>query len=645
MENSGHHEELQRLCAVVERAKRDWEQTFDAVPDLITIIGEDHCIKRVNRATGALLGVHPRDLVGKKCYEVMHGSDTLPPGCPGALAMSLGTVQQAEFEEKWLQRTFSVTASPIRDDAGRVTSCVHVARDVTERKQKEDALTASERFLRAITDNIPGMVGYWDRELRCRFANQAYLQWFGRSSEEMIGMTIHELLGEELFKKNEPYMLRALAGEVQHFERTLTRTDGSVGHTWAHYIPDVVDGATRGFFVLVTDVTELKLAEAAKAELEARLQQAQKMESVGRLAGGVAHDFNNQLTVIMAYADMGLEALDASDPLYPMLQQIARAAERSAGLTHQLLAFARQQPVTPRVLDLNETVRDMMKMLRRLIGEHIHLTWRESEEPCRVKIDPTQADQIIANLCINARDAITDYGEIRIETGTETVGAGRGDRDILPGDYVYLAVRDNGCGMDQETLRQIFEPFFTTKELGKGTGLGLSTVYGITRQNGGFIEVESSAGRGTRFTIYLPKCREEAKASHAAAARHDAGGAETILLVEDEPSILGMARDLLEQKGYRVLAAHSPVEALTAAAQWGGEIHLLLTDVIMKQMNGRDLARELATRRPGIKCLYMSGYTADVIGHHGVMDDDVRFIGKPFKATELARRVREALDA
>ena len=645
MKNSPQHAELQRLCAVVEQAKRDWEETFDAVPDLITIIGCDHRIKRVNRATGDLFGVHPRDLVGRKCYEVMHGTDALPPGCPGARAMAEETVQQAEFEEQWLKRTFSVTASPIRDAAGCVTSCVHVARDITKRKQREDALTASERFLRAITDNIPGMVGYWDRELRCRFANEAYLQWFGKSSQEMLGMGIRELMGEELYKKNEPFMLRALAGEVQHFERTLTKTDGSVGHTWAHYIPDVVDGTTRGFFVLVTDVTELKLAEEAKAELEGRLQQAHKMESVGRLAGGVAHDFNNQLTVIMAYADMGLETLETSHPLYPMLQQIARAAERSAGLTHQLLAFARRQPVTPRVIDLNETVRDMLKMLRRLIGEHIHLTWRESGEPCRVKMDPTQADQIIANLCINARDAIADYGEIRIETGTEIVAAGRGDKEILPGEYVCLSVRDNGCGMDQETLRQIFDPFFTTKELGKGTGLGLSTVYGITRQNGGFIEVESSAGLGTRFSIYLPRCREEAKVSHAAAVKHDAGGAETILLVEDEPGILDMARDLLEHKGYRVLAARSPVEALAAAEQWEGEIHLLLTDVIMKQMNGRDLFRELAGRRPGVKCLYMSGYTADVIGHHGVMDDDVRFIGKPFKATELARRVREALDA
>ena len=635
----------ERLCEVVQRAKREWEETFDAVPDLISIIGTDHGIRRVNRAMADLLGVHPRDLVGKKCYEVLHRTDAPPPDCPAARAMESCTVEEGEFDEELLQRSFSVTASPILDSLGRVASCVHVARDITERRKKEEALTASERFLRAITDNIPGMVGYWDKDLRCGFANQAYREWFGRDGREMLGMRIQDLLGDELFKRNEPYMLRALEGETQRFERELVKADGSTGYTWPNYIPDVVDGSTRGFFVLVTDVTELKLAEEAKARLEGQLQQAQKMESVGRLAGGVAHDFNNQLTVIMAYADMGLMGLDPSHPFYAMFQEIGRAAERSAGLTQQLLAFARQQPVTPKLLDLNDTVRDMLKMLRRLIGEQIHLTWRAAEEPCRVKMDPSQVDQILANLCINARDAVGDFGEIRIETGMESFphGKSREEQEVQPGDYVFLCVTDNGCGMDAATLEQIFEPFFTTKEVGKGTGLGLSTVYGVTRQNGGFIEVKSQAGHGTSIRIYLPRCREEAKAAQAAATRAVSGGEETILLVEDEPSILAMARALLEQKGYRVLAARTPHEALALASGYQGEIHLLLTDVIMKQMNGRDLARELSAQRSGVKCLYMSGYTADVIGHHGVMEDDVRFIAKPFKSSELAAKVREAL--
>ncbi|MCX6538498.1 MAG: PAS domain-containing protein [Acidobacteria bacterium] len=409
------------------------------------------------------------------------------------------------------------------------------------------------------------------------------------------------------------------------------------------------DAAGRPIRILGTmqDVTERKRAEEEKARLEGQLQQAQKMESVGRLAGGVAHDFNNMLGVILGHTEMALDQVDPAQPLHADLQEIRKAACRSVDLTRQLLAFARKQIVAPQVLDLNETVAGMLKMLHRLIGEDLDLTWQPGADLWPVKVDPSQIDQILANLCVNARDAIADVGKVTIETGSSTfdedycaVHAG-----FVPGTYVRLAVSDDGCGMDKDTLPHVFEPFFTTKAIGEGTGLGLATVYGIVKQNNGFINVYSEPGQGTTFTIYLP--RHVGKAGQApteGAAGPALRGHETILLVEDESAILRLATRMLEHQGYTVLAESTPGEAIRVAREYTGQIHLLMTDVVMPEMNGRDLARNLLSSYPHLKRLFMSGYTANVIAHHGVLDEGVHFIQKPFSPKDLAAKVREALD-
>ncbi len=398
---------------------------------------------------------------------------------------------------------------------------------------------------------------------------------------------------------------------------------------------------------VVRDVSDRKQSEEEKSKLESQLQQAQKMESVGRLAGGVAHDFNNMLSVILGHAELAIMKAGPSHPLSPHLEEIHNAAERSADLTRQLLAFARKQAVTPKVLKLNESVAGMLKMLQRLIGEDISLTWRPGTQLWPVKLDPSQIDQILANLCVNARDAIDNTGRITIETGNKSIDTGycASNPEAVPGEYVWLTISDDGCGMDKETRNHIFEPFFTTKSVGEGTGLGLSTVYGIVKQNNGFVNVYSEPGQGTTFAVYLPRhtgtSGETATAAVAAPAQH---GNETILLVEDEAAILNMATLMLENIGYSVLAASGPAEALRLAAEHSGRFQLLITDVIMPDMNGRDLAKNMLAAHPEVKCLYMSGYTANAIAHHGVLDEGLHFIQKPFTLPDLAAKVRETLN-
>jgi len=381
-------------------------------------------------------------------------------------------------------------------------------------------------------------------------------------------------------------------------------------------------------------------------EMEDQLRQALKMESVGRLAGGVAHDFNNMLSVILGHAELALARITPGQPLRSDLQEIRKAAVRSAELTTQLLAFARKQTIAPRILDLNEAVATLLPMLRRLIGEDIELSWQPADAPCPARIDPSQLDQILANLAVNARDAITGVGKIVIETALADFD--RHDCEhragFLPGAYVMLAISDDGTGMDRQTQAHIFEPFFTTKSQGKGTGLGLSTVYGIVKQNQGFINVYSEPGTGSTFRIYLPRqAADLIGPAPATAARAPAVDEATILLVEDEPTLLLLARRQLETIGHNVLAAPTPRAALELARAHAGPIDLLLTDVVMPEMSGRDLWQRLSALRPDVKCLFMSGYTANIIAHHGVLDEGVHFLQKPFTVQELAAKLQETL--
>jgi len=386
-------------------------------------------------------------------------------------------------------------------------------------------------------------------------------------------------------------------------------------------------------------------SEAESETLQTELQQARKMDAIGQLAGGVAHDFNNMLEVIIGHAELALDDTEPTQPIHADLLEILKAARRSANLTRQLLTFARKQTISPEVLDLNTAVEGTVKMLGRLIGENIGLEWQPREGLWPVMIDPSQVDQILANLCVNARDAIADVGAISIRLENVVLDETSCYARIrpAPGEYVVLSVSDDGRGMDEETLGQVFEPFFTTKEMDKGTGLGLATVYGIVQQNRGGIDIHSEPGMGTTFAVYLPRHVGAAAAATDEAATPAPRGTETVLLVEDEVPILKMTRKMLEVQGYTVLAAATPGEATRLVMDHADDIDLLITDVIMPEMNGRELAESLRLLRPGLRCLFMSGYTADVISQRGVLAEGVNFIQKPFSIMGLTTKVRGVL--
>ncbi|MCA9430104.1 MAG: PAS domain S-box protein [Candidatus Omnitrophica bacterium] len=407
--------------------------------------------------------------------------------------------------------------------------------------------------------------------------------------------------------------------------------------------------AVAHLIALALAQNERRKIEEEKENLQGQLLQAQKLEAVGRLAGGVAHDFNNMLQAILGYTDLALEGIDPDSPYKKDFMEIHQAAQRSANLTRQLLAFARKQAISPVVLDLNDKISDLLKMLRRLIGEDINLAWMPGASLWRIKVDPTQVDQILANLVVNSRDAIAGVGKVTIETGNKTFDEEycHDHTGASPGEFVRISVSDDGCGMDKETLEHVFEPFFSTKPIGEGTGLGLATVYGIVKQNEGFINVYSEPGHGTTFAIYLPRCEVPMEdRSSDSSPEPLSGGNETILIVEDEEAVLQLGTRILEGLGYRVLKARGPREALQLANENHSAIQLLITDVVMPEMNGRDLSQKLRDLMPDdLKVLFMSGYTADLIANRGVLEDGVKFIQKPFSMRELATIVRQTLDA
>ncbi len=392
------------------------------------------------------------------------------------------------------------------------------------------------------------------------------------------------------------------------------------------------------------DITERKRAEEEKTKLESQLIQAQKMESIGRLAGGVAHDFNNMLSVILGYAALMKSRLPAGDPLMNNVVEIEKAGNRSKDITNQLLAYSRKQIIAPRPVDLNDLITATQTTIARLIGEDIDLHFSPEKDLGKIKIDPSQVDQIIMNLAVNARDAMPGGGKLTLATGNILLDEAYCRRHLgsTPGHYVLLVVSDNGAGMDTDTLSHAFEPFFTTKEVGKGTGLGLATVYGIVKQNGGFINIDSEPGKGTIFNIHFPRITEE-EISEKVVEKPYSSGTGTVLLVEDDAMVREMTAALLKEIGYTVLVAKTPMEALSICEESGTSIDLLLTDVVMPEMKGPELRDRINAIRQGIKVLFMSGYTSNVIVHHGVLEEGVRFIHKPFSMQDLAGKVRDAI--
>jgi PAS domain S-box-containing protein len=623
----------------------------DGTSDAIYVKDRQGRYLLLNPALARFVGKTVAEVIGKddtflfppqEARNVIHG-DAISMAAPGPR-----TYEEYVTGGSGEPLVFFATKGPLRDKSGRVIGLFGIARDITERKQVERALRNSEdKFSKAFKACPEGITIASMADGKYIEANDIFLEATGFHRDEVIGHTSVEL-GIWVDPNERKRFLETLRkyGFLRGFETQHRMRSGEVRDFLLSSEVIELDRVQCSFSFML-DVTERKRAEAEKARVEAQLQQAQKMESVGRLAGGVAHDFNNTLGAILGHVEMAIDQVDPKLPIHADLEEIRKVTHRSADLTRQLLAFARKQTVAPKVLDLNQALTGTLKMLKRLLGEEIDLSVRAGRDLWLVKADPSQIDQVLANLCVNARDAITGVGRLIIETENRVV-----DRDyaaahpgVAPGEYVELTVADNGCGMDPETQSHIFEPFFTTKGVGKGTGLGLATVYGAVKQNGGFIEFFSQPGQGTTFTIYLPRHMGHAVlGQEQGMAAGDKSGRETILLVEDEPVILKVTKARLEKLGYTILAASTAGDALRLARIHAGAIRLLLTDVVMPDMNGRNLAKEVKAISPRAKCLYMSGYTADVIANRGVLDEGVSFIQKPFSSNDLAAKVRQLLD-
>jgi len=654
---------------------------LNSIPDMIWLKDPKGVILSCNKQFERLYGATAADIIGKTSYNWIdkamadlvsdHDRQALEAGGP------VNHEVWVPFADGHVAYIIT-TRTPMFDTDGNIIGILGVGRDITARKRLEE----TQEFL--LTCGLPGheegllksLARYLaealkidsvriDRLLEDNLTAETLAFYFDGNFENNITYALHDtpsgaVVGQTIcsFPRDVRHLfpndtvLNEMVAE-SYVGTTLWSTDGKpigliavIGRS-ALADTSLAEAILKVVAIRAASELERRHAEKEKADLEAQLSQAQKMESVGRLAGGVAHDFNNMLSVIMGNTYLALEKSQHDPALQAHIKEIGKAAERSADLTRQLLAFARKQIIATKVLDLNETVASMLKMLQRLIGEDIDLVWKPTADLWAVKLDPAQIDQILANLCVNARDSIKDVGKITIETGNISI-----DDDYCAhhagfssGEYVHLTVSDSGHGMDKVTLSHIFEPFFTTKGTGEGTGLGLSTVYGAVKQNNGFVNVYSEPGTGTTFSIYLPRHADTAvKAPVKSAVAPIPQGHEHILLVEDEPSILNMIVAILTMQGFTVSAASTPSNALRIAEEHADEIHLLITDVVMPEMNGRELARQVQARHPKIRCLFMSGYTANVIAHHGVLDDGVYFIQKPFSVPAFATKVRDVLE-
>jgi PAS domain S-box-containing protein len=524
---------------------------------------------------------------------------------------------------------------------------VSVERDISAHKEALAALQHQQALMSYVISHARSAIAVHDREMRYIYVSDRYLSEYNITDRDIVGRHHYDVF-PDLPQKWRDVHQRALRGEVSSAdEDPYFRANGTVEWTrWECRPWYESDGAIGGIIVYTEVITDRKRAQDEKQALQAQLQQAMKMEAIGRLAGGIAHDFNNLLTGIGGNVDLALLDLDPADPLAVTLQEVRRAADSAARLTRQLLAFSRKQIIEPKVLDLNELIARLQQMLARVIGEDVLLSIVPAAGLGPVRIDPGQFEQVLVNLAVNARDAMPDGGQLMIETANVTL-----DDDYCathplaaPGAYVRLAVSDTGVGMDASVKAHLFEPFFTTKPTGRGTGLGLATIFGAVKQAGGSIEVYSEVGRGTTFKLYLPRADAEAVALEA---ERSPGvllkGAETVLLVEDETLVRDLALRILRRLGYTVLTASSGEEALEIGRARSERIDLLMTDVVMPGINGRELAGRLAPLHPETKVLFASGYTENIIVHHGVVEENLHFIGKPYTPQGLANKVRAVL--
>ena len=633
----------------LEESEKRYREIFENAKDAIYVHDLNGRYTLVNPAAEALIGYSREEILQLTVFDVASPEHVeLISNClKQKLTNHAPTIYEVEAIRKDGTRIPVEVSSRLIYRDSRAIGVQGTVRDISERKRAEEVVRASEQRYRDLVENANDIIFTCDMLGNITSLNRAGERVTGYTAEEALKMNIAQAVSPDDIAKVRHMLSRKRVADVATvYDLELITKSGGRAAVEISSRAIVKDGEAIGVQGIARDITDRKRMEDDLRSSQAQLQQSQKLEAVGQLAGGVAHDFNNLLTAIIGYSDFAIRKMRANNPIRRDLEEIKKAANRAASLTRQLLAFSRKQILKPEVLDVNLVVGDMHKMLQRLIGEDINLVTTLTSEPDRVRADRGQLEQIIMNLIVNARDAMPFGGSVTIETANvvfdETYTSEH--LPVQPGKYVMLAVSDSGLGMDANTQLHIFEPFFTTKELGKGTGLGLSTVYGIVKQSGGFIWVYSELNVGTTFKIYLPSLTEFAFDLETMSVNApDDSESGTVLLVEDDPLVRNVALRALETAGYKVLESGNGHGALAMAHSCDDEIDLLITDVVMPLMGGRELAQQLAELHPKTSILFMSGYTDDAVVRHGIMDKDIEYLQKPFTPESLVRRVGEVL--
>lgn len=636
--------ERKRADLALEEAEEWFRAMFENIVIGVYQIAPDGKVLNANPALAKMLGFSSTEELTKNNLRDSHlGPDYLSADFRRKIDKD---GQVVGLERAWRKLDGSVlwvreSVRAIRDDTGTVMYYEGTAEDITYRMEMEEALRKSEEQYRSFFEEDVTAAFLTLPDGTIDACNPAFVRMFGfKSRDEALSTKVTNLYPDEDAYRKVVESIEEDRTLADH-ELELRKRDGTPAYVRANFV-GIFDESDN-----LVGIKQYIIDETTCKSLEQQLIQAQKLEGIGRLAGGVAHDYNNILSVILGHGGLMLKRLRAEDPIYRQVEAIINAANRAAELTRRLLAFARKEIVSPKVVNLNSSIESIQKMLERLIGENVRLLFSPGSDLWNIKIDPTQIDQVLINLATNARDAIHDVGTITIETSNVRIDERfiHGHMDFQRGDYVQLAFTDSGKGMDRETKEKIFEPFFTTKPKGQGTGLGLSTVYGIVKQNGGNLNVYSEPGKGTTFRIYFPRFVGNIKELEQKPLLESLSGTETILAVEDQPDLLELAKNSLEEFGYKVVTALSPGEAILLCGTCHDEISLLLTDIIMPTMNGKELRSKIEKIKPSIKTVFMSGYTADVITDGGMLDEGVEFIQKPFTPQALAKKVRDVLSS
>lgn len=620
------------------------EAIIDAIGDGLSIQDIHFRILYQNRIAKEMFG----DRVGEYCYRIYEKREDVCPLCPLAMTFEDGKIHRVERRNPSRTLQVEITTSPIRDSSGKITAGIEVARDITARKIAEKMLKESEERYRDLFENAHDMIQSVDCAGRFIFVNTSWFRTLGYSRDDIRTITLFDILHPDSKDHCAEIFKTVMSGQaVNNIEAIFVAKDGRNIHVEGNVSVRIADGrviATQGIF---RDITERKKAEDEKGKLELQLRHAQKVEAIGTLTSGIAHEFNNILTTIIGYGELLQEGMDKSDPLRTYVDVVVGSAMKAATLTHGLLAYSRKQIINLRPVRINDVVGDVGRLLSRLIGEHIELKNVLAAEDIIVMADPGQIEQVLMNLATNARDAMPEGGDLSIETGCRTLdGESReGNGRVKPGKYAFIGVTDTGTGIDEKTQERIFEPFFTTKETGKGTGLGLAVAYGIIKQHKGYINVSSEPGRGTTFRIYLPVMELDIEESHDVVTASMRRGSETILVAEDDRTVRELVQEILDRCGYKVIAAENGEEAVNMFKENVDGIHLLLFDVMMPKKNGREAYQEIKRIKSDIKAVFFSGYKTDPVLNGPIVDEGQSLMLKPIQKNDLAERIRAILDS